>query len=138
MVMTNSELDQFTPDQRAVLERHLVLGPQKAISYLPLGTIEKLIGISSSAYTDMITSRGYKSFFIDDERSNINSFSIRGAVYAYDEKELGKIIEEYRPVILMSRWPDHPLDFLERLATEWIADDNHPVMPVIRRAFGDK
>jgi len=59
-----------------------------------------------------------------------------GAVYAYNFNELDRVLNIYRKILLVNKWPIVPSGFVKRIALEWV-EANSPIMPVIRRAFGD-
>jgi hypothetical protein len=119
-------------DQRQRLEFHLGLGPQKAISYLPIKTVEKILGLSLLEYVSMVESAGDKAIVLGVDECCIDS----GAVYAYSPNDLRVILKDAESLLLGHGWPASPVDFIRKLAAEWLDQDN-PVLPIVRTAFGD-
>jgi len=60
-----------------------------------------------------------------------------GAVYAYSYKDLDNVLKDNHAILSEHGWPDSPVDFVRRIAAEWL-DEEHPIMPVIMKAFGDR
>ena len=75
---------------REMLERHLNVGPKKAVSYLPIRTIEKVIGISINEYVALIEDAGNRSAVFLAADCCINS----GAIYAYSPTDKFNIARE--------------------------------------------
>ena len=59
-----------------------------------------------------------------------------GAVYAYRDRELATILKKHANLLTSHHWPTSVGDFIKKIASEWF-DENYPVMPVIRAAFGE-
>lgn len=119
-------------DARRILDNHLRVGPEKPVSYLPINTINKVIGIEVAKYESLISESGSKSLVFSPEDCCIKS----GAVYAYHESGLRNILESNKNILLDNNWPSDPVGFITRMADEWLENES-PIMPVIRSAFGD-
>jgi hypothetical protein len=115
-----------------ILESHLKVGPQKPVSYLPINTIENVIGIAIPVYVSMIESSGNKSIVFKSDECCIKS----GAVYAYSERDLVDVLNINRERLSDHGWPADVDNFIRRIASEWL-DEGSLLMPVVRAAFGD-
>jgi len=120
-------------DARLILKDHLKIGREKPISYLPLATVEHVIGIQISEYTAMLEGLGNEFFVFGPEECCIKS----GAVFAYSYKDLQNVLNDHHDVLLHNGWPCKPKDFVKRLASEWLGSDS-PILPVVKRAFGER
>ena len=130
--MKNYTAVALNEEAQAILERHINLGKGKAVSYLPINTIEKVLGVKIEDYKSLIERRGHECavFFAD-------SCCIRsGAVFAYCNDELDTILKNHCDVLLNNEWPVSPARFVQRIASEWLDDDN-PILPIVKKAFGD-
>jgi hypothetical protein len=115
-----------------MLKYHLAVGSEKPVSYLPITTIKKVIGLEISEYTALVEDTAAKSLVFYPEVCCIKS----GAVYAYDTDGLERILDRYKKLLLDNGWPTDPVPFITRIASEWL-DDKNPVLPVVRRTFGE-
>jgi hypothetical protein len=131
-VAKENRLDSAKEIAKRLLESHLTVGPDKPVSYLPIRTIEEVIGMSVDRYVSLIEQTGnqYAVFGVTD--SCINS----GAVYAYNRQGLAKILNENRDVLTQHGWPAAVDDFIRRIASEWL-DPGNPITAVIRKSFGE-
>jgi hypothetical protein len=118
---------------RDILRDHLNVGRGKPVSYLPINTVEKIIGISIQAYTAEIGKSGNKFAIFSEKECCIKS----GAVYSYNNDELNNILNKHKDVLHKNKWPATPDGFIKRIASEWL-DEQHPMMPIIKEAFGDE
>jgi hypothetical protein len=132
--MTGDSTDTVSlrEDVKQILDSHLSVGWKKPVSYLPIRTVENVIGITVSAYKSMIERIGNKCFVFSAADCCINS----GAVYAYSYTDLNNILKDEYDVLSKHRWPTVPEDFIKRMASEWIEDES-PILPVIKKAFGE-
>jgi hypothetical protein len=119
-------------EARRILEIHLNLGPKKPVSYLPLRTIEEIIGLTVPEYVSLIAKSGNKAIVFSPGRCCINS----GAVYAYNYLYLSDVLHDDVDTLSKNGWPSDPDTFIVRIAREWV-DTGHPVMPIIKKSFGD-
>jgi hypothetical protein len=117
---------------KRILDSHLNVGNEKPVSYLPIKTIERIIGITIPAYKSMIESLGNRCSVFSPEESCIDS----GAVYAYNDMCLNSILQNNMGVLLSNGWPTTSENFIKKIASEWLTDEN-PIMPIIRKAFGE-
>jgi len=83
-------------------------------------------------YISMIERAGHKAIVLGMDECCISS----GAVYAYSAKDLTEILNSSVPLLREHGWPANPAGFVRKVAAEWL-DKDHPMLPVIRRAFGD-
>ena len=117
---------------REILQEHLNIGPKKPVSYLPIKTIEKVLKLSVDAYVGMTTTRGHSSVAFGPDQCCIDS----GAVYLYSQAALQQILDQSAGTLMRENYPLDSRGFIAALARDWLPGD-HPVMPVIRQAFGD-
>jgi hypothetical protein len=117
---------------KRILAAHLILGPEKPLSYLPNKTIENMIGIKVVEYVAMIEKSGFAAVALSDQECCIDS----GAVYAYSCQHLDSILIGNQSLLLSHGWPVASVDFIRRLAAEWL-EEGHPLLPAIERAFGE-
>lgn len=120
-----------SPVSETLLESRVDLGPRKAVSYLPIETIEKELGLSVHAYVSMLEGAGHQAIVLGMEDCGVAP----GAVYAYSENDLAEILKNSEPLLREQEWPTRPADFIRKLAVERL-DQEHALLPVIRKAFG--
>jgi hypothetical protein len=129
-------VENVTPSAADILKRmldvQLSIGEEKPVGYLPIKTVERHIGISIPAYKSMIESRGNSCSVFPPEESCINS----GAIYAYNKLYLDKILKDNLDILSKNGWPVAAEDFIRKIASGWL-DDASPIMPIIKKAFGD-
>jgi hypothetical protein len=111
-------------DAKRLVGNHLKIGPEK--------TVEKIIGITVKDYMSLIEGSGNDGIVFGAEDCCVNS----GAVYAFNCHYLSKILKDNQTILSEHGWPSTPIDFIRRIAAEWV-DEESPIMPVIRKAFGD-
>lgn len=131
--MSESKSSSLSEDARRILDSHLKVGREKPVSYLPIRTVERVIGISLQEYQSMIENSGSKCAVFGPDECCINS----GAVYAYSDKFLFDILNDNQEVLSKHEWPVSPSGFIKRIASEWLGEES-PVMPVIKKAFGER
>jgi len=124
---------RLTGDAKQIVERHLAVGPRKSVSYLPVETIETVIGLPVQEYASLIERSGHEAIILGAGDCCIKS----GAVYAYSCKDFNDILSRNQVVLMDHQWPTTPADFIARMAATWLGGD-HPVMSVIRQAFGEE
>ena len=130
--MTENVEMSVTEHVRRMLNTHFNVGKEKPVSYLPIATIEKVIGLEIQTYKSMIEKSGNRCLIFNADKCCIKS----GAVYAYSCKYLTEILQDNQQSLSKMGWPTTPVEFIEKLASEWIEEEN-AVMPVIKRAFGE-
>jgi|SRR5215470_337418 len=125
-------IDERTDIVAQTLRDHIGVGSHKPVSYLPVRTIEDVIGITVAAYGSMVEANGGKCIVVEPDICCIKS----GAVYAYSEHELAAILNRNAALLSANGWPSDPDAFIRRLASKWLPDDA-PVMKVVKAAFGE-
>jgi len=124
---------QVSPeDRKQILENHLNIGQQKAISYLPINTIENVLSLSVDEYVAMIEEKGHRAIVLSPQECCIKS----GAVYAYSRQDLHDILRDNNEILIKYGWPIKSDDFIRKIAAEW-QDRDSGLYQVIKRAFGD-
>ena len=108
MVMTEDVTPLLTDDARQILDSHARVGQHKPVSYLPLRTVELEMGITIQAYISIIERLGNKSRAFDAENCCINS----GAIYAYSDTDLLRILQNSQDILVANGWPTNPVDFI--------------------------
>lgn len=115
-----------------ILNDHLSVNEVKPISYLPARTIINVLNMSLHEYMQMARENGLCSIAFSGSESCIDS----GAVYVYHQQYLNALLSRHREMLCRSGWPSETADFIRQIASDWL-DEGHPVLPVVRHAFGD-
>jgi hypothetical protein len=84
-------------------------------------------------YAEKAKSLHLMSIIVDEKESCIKS----GAVYVYSADYLNKLLERSSDILIRNDWPSDNEGFIRTIARNWV-EDGHPVMPIIREAFGDR
>lgn len=95
MIMTENAAASASMHATRILESHLNIGREKPVSYLPLNTIERVIGIQISEYTAMIEALKNEFSVFTSEECCINS----GAVFAYSHRDLANVLRSHCDVL---------------------------------------
>lgn len=127
----NHLVNPIDEEAKAILKRHVHVGIEKAVSYLPIYTIERVLGLKVEDYRSLVEHYGNRCIIFAAEGCCIKS----GAVFAYSADALQTILEDHFELLSKHQWPVAPLAFVQRIASEWL-DANDPILPVIRKAFG--
>jgi len=118
-------------ERTAVLSGLRRVGPRKALGYLPLRTITDILQISPATLLAEAASKGLAAIQIEPDRCCIKS----GALYVYDRKALGELLEGAASTLNRHGLPLDPDQFVQHIAANWFESD-HPAYPVIEAAFG--
>ena len=132
MTVVENVTSSLAEHAKRILDTHLNVGTGKPVSYLPIKTVEGVIGITVPVYKSMIENMGNRCSLFSPEDSCINS----GAIYAYNDICLDKILHDNVDLLSSNGWPATSEDFIRKIALEWF-DDENPVMPIIKKAFGE-
>src|SRR5450755_2982040 len=103
-------------DAKRLLSCNLQLGREKAISYLPIRTIERWIGMSADKYVAKVESVGFEAVALSMQECCISS----GAVYAYSRTHLDILLRDNQAILLAHQWPLTSTEFVRRIAAEWL------------------
>lgn len=122
----------LSPEDQEMLDCHVAVNRSKPLSYLPIQTIERVLGMTTTEYTSIVVAAGNETLVLDPDHCCIKS----GAVYAFNYVELKAVLDKHADTLVRHKWPNDPRDFVRAVAAEWL-DEGSPIMPVIRRAFGD-
>jgi hypothetical protein len=68
---------------------HATVGPAKPITYLPIDTIEKVLGLTIAKYAELVKRRGGECAVFSTSETCIKS----GAVYCYDPATLAALLD---------------------------------------------
>src|SRR3981189_978847 len=118
-------------DIASILNPHWRLGPHKPVSYLPIRTIESVLGLSVDEYWAMIEQAGFRCLVIPASESCIAS----GSVHAYSELALADVLRAHATALSEHRWPTSSEAFVRRIAAEWL-EDGRPALPLVPITFG--
>ena len=132
MTMIEKVAHSLSTHAKRILENHLNIGSTKSLSYLPVATIEQVIGISVPEYLSLIEESGNQFAVFTSKECCIKS----GAVYAYSSRDLENILKASREVLTRNDWPTNSKDFIRKLASEWLNDES-PMLPVVKKIFGE-
>ena len=119
-------------DSAEILSAHIRVGPSKPVSYLPISTIERVLGMRVDDYTSLIAQGGASWRVLSESETYIKS----GAVFAYSDVDLAAVLERHIDLLLEHNWPCGCPAFIRMIAAEWL-DDESPLRRVIAAAFGD-
>jgi len=117
---------------RRIIDDTLNLGKQKPVSYLPIETVEVILGMDRQEFMKLADARGLHHLVATPDACCIKS----GAIFVYDAKTLALLLEKNRNILYRSGWSVDITSFVKRIALEWL-DSDHPVAPVVRAAFGN-
>ena len=122
-----------TEEQRAViLESFTRVGPDKAIGYLPMPTVLKILRLTIPAVEREFASGHRAVLPLGPDKCCING----GAVYVFDQMALAALLRTSGAQLARLGWPADNEGFVRKIAAEWLGDD-HPLMGLVREAFGD-
>jgi hypothetical protein len=121
----------LTEEAKQILQDHLDLGTTKPVSYLPIATLEKVLGLTASEYAALVEQSGNRVAIFEGVDCCIRS----GAIYAYSDDDLAALLVANRTTLQEHRWPTTSTGFIKRLAAQWV--DDGPILPIIRKAFGE-
>ena len=124
--------DCYAERIRQELEEHVSLGSHKSLSYYPTDGLMSMFGLSPHSYAQLAQARGHSSIIV----SRAESYLENGAVYLYNEPILQEILDRNSDTLKSANYPVDAEGFVRAVAREQLRSD-HPVMPVIRQAFGD-
>ena len=109
------------------------VGPAKPMGYLPKSTIIELEEQDIAAVIKELESKGLKCFIIEEEAGgNIAS----GALVAYDEQALSKLLRENLEILKTNQWPQDAREFAERTCKELAHDED--LYRLVAYAYADK
>lgn len=111
---------------------HRRIGREKRIGHLPLHTIRDLLRPSAEDLAAEAASRGLSAAVLDTAECCIES----GALYVFHRQELAALLVDAAAALDEAGWPAEPDGFVRAVAAEWL-EPGHPVLPVVREAFGD-
>jgi hypothetical protein len=97
-----------------------------------MATIEKVLKLKVEDYRLRVEEAGHQSAVFSAEICCIKS----GALYAFSRDDLDKVLRDNRIALSDHGWPVKADAFIRRIASEWL-DDDSPILPVVRKAFGD-
>lgn len=119
-------------DKRQLLAGLVNPGSQKLISYLPMQTIVEFMQMEMVEIEDQAKSQNRAVISFDAEHCCIHS----GAAYVYDQAGLDDLLRLNSDLLASMGWAQDAEAFVRRIAHEWL-EAKHPMIPVIRLAFGD-
>jgi len=115
-----------------VLESLTLVGPAKAVGYLPLRTVTQVLGLNVGDVITQATARGLRAISIGPHHCCVKS----GALYVFDVVALEAILRVGSAALEQVNAPTDPEMFVRFIARDWFVPD-HPIMPIIRAAFAD-
>ena len=113
-----------------MLNELLNVGLTKAIGYLPIEAIEK----NGSSYLEImikLKKKGIKTRYFKEEECNTES----GALFAFHNDALVKILQENREAILQAGWPIEADNFINYLIKN-TAPRGTTIFSIIKKAYG--
>ena len=118
-------------ERERILRSILAVSSDKPIGYLPLSTITSILGLDPAELAAQARLRSLPAVVLQPDRC-INS----GALYIYDHAALRLLLSRAERQVLSSGLSIQPDEFIEQVAATWF-ELNHPILPIIRAAFGD-
>lgn len=118
--------------QRESLRLHLELPGNKSLSYLPIRSISRFFHLSLDRYIELAVRQGHAHLVIPARSCRI----VSGAIYVFHERRLDDLLSANADLLRCRNWPVKPVGFIREIARILI-EDNDPVLPIIRQAFGD-
>ncbi len=131
-MMKNCELASLSDDDKDRLRQHTKLDAKKVVSYLPLNTIENVMGMSLDTYTSIIENNGGSYLIFRENECCIWS----GAVYAFLPGELSGILKTNMDILVLAGIPSEPIGFIRAIAGTWFEGETS-ITPLLKRLFGD-
>ena len=121
------------PDVPSYVSESLTLvGPAKAVGYLPLHTVTQVLGLKVEDVIAQAKARGLRAIAIGPRHCCIKS----GGLYVFDGVALEAVLSVGSATLEQAKAPTEPEMFVRFIARHWFASD-HPIMPIIRAAFAD-
>lgn len=121
------------PETPAYIRESLSLvGPDKAVGYLPLRTLKHVLGLGVEEAVADAVGRGLKAIRLGPRICCIKS----GALYVFDQTALERILNGSSATLAEVGAPADPEMFVRFIARNWFAPD-HPITPIIQAAFAD-
>lgn len=111
------------------------VGPQKPLGYLPIDTLIDICKVNPEHFEQELQNKGLKTLKLNVEESRI---AYHGALFAYDENALQKLLNEHQEILEKAGWPSDSEAFVRNLRIRVSNDDNAPLFNLIADAFGDK
>lgn len=108
------------------------IGNDKPLGYLPLSTLIEQCGINPYVMREELIQNGLKVIILDHNECSISS----GALFAYSEAALQKLLTDNKEVLLSADWPTEAELFIKYLHT--VAPRNTALFDLIADAFGDR
>lgn len=115
-----------------VRESLSLVGPDKAVGYLPLRTVKHVLGLDVEEVAAGAVGRGLKAICLGPRLCCIKS----GALYVFDQAALERILNWSSVTLAKVGAPADPERFVRFIARKWFAPD-HPITPIIQAAFAD-
>lgn len=115
-----------------VIESLTLVGPAKAVGYLPLRTVTQVLGLNVGDVIAQALARGLGAISIGPHHCCIKS----GALYVFDSVALEAVLRVGAATLEQVNAPTDPEMFVRFIARDWFVPD-HPIMPIIRAAFAD-
>ena len=131
-MMKDHELASVPEDTKDMLRRHTKLNADKVVSYLPLNTIENVLGMSLETYISIIENNGGSYLIFRENECCISS----GAVYAFLPEELGEILKRNKDVLGMVGIPSEPTKFIRAISGTWFESGTN-IIPLLKKLFDD-
>lgn len=108
------------------------IGVTKAAGYLPLHTVETLLGKTREDVARTLSKRGICVWILDEDRSPIES----GAVFAFQRIMAERIIARHQDILREKNWPSDVDRVMTEIAAAWF-EVNDPAMPLIRELYNN-
>jgi hypothetical protein len=108
------------------------VGATKAVGYLPLSTIERVLEQNPAKLVQHYRQKGLCVRVFDENESCIKS----GALFVWDHDQALRYINEFDKSVTEKGWPIDADVVLANIAAEWFEKDD-PIMPLIYALYGE-
>jgi hypothetical protein len=123
-----------SPEEREDILRSLLdRGPKKIVGFLPSQTVFGTMGMTYHQMEVEAGLRGFAAVQLSSKECCIKG----GAIYVYDRDRLRQLLRGEAELLAANNWPLDSDTFVRAIAANWLESDD-PILPVIRRAFGDE
>lgn len=118
---------------REILSDLKDVGPQKPLGYLPIDTLKDICGVDVEGFAETLRDKDLKTIVLSMKESRVGW---NGALYAYHEDSLRKLLKEHEELLVKYGWPSEPEAFVRYLNN--LAPPKTLLFDLVADAFNDK
>ena len=109
------------------------VGPEKPVGYDNLRAMRHWRAEDIAALRENLENRGLKTLLLKEKDCAMR----HGALYAYDEKALQKLLTQRADILHKNGWPSEPEEFIRKIAREWVPEKT-PLFDTIADTFNNR